>query len=106
MVKEFINTSIRFGKEIKTFIPSKFNNPTFYCPEYVKKISIAKHLAYENTKPFSDCLSMDAYLDQFAQYHKLCKALKKLKSTLRSNRYKANIVKISNYFINKDYSRG
>jgi len=31
--------------------------------------------------------------------------LKKLKSTLRSNRYKANIVKISNYFIYKDYSR-
>jgi len=32
---------------------------------------------------------------------------KSLKSTLRSNRYKANIVKIiSNYFINKDYSCG
>jgi len=46
---------------------------------------------------------MDTYLDQFIQYHKLFKALKKLKSSLRSNRYKANIVKISNYFMNKDY---
>ena len=55
---------------------------------------------------YSDCLSMDAYLDQYTQYHKLCKALKKLKSTFRTNRYKANIVKISNYFINKDYSDG
>jgi len=44
---------------------------------------------------------MDAYLDQFTQYHKLCEALKKLKSTLHSNRYKANIVKISKYLINK-----
>jgi len=49
---------------------------------------------------------MDAYLYQFTQYHKLCKALKKLKNNLYSNRYIANIVKISNYFINKDYSRG
>jgi len=32
--------------------------------------------------------------------------LKKLKSTLRSNRYKANIVKINNLFISKDYSHG
>jgi len=32
--------------------------------------------------------------------------LRKRKSTLRSNRYKAYIIKISNYFINKDYSRG
>jgi len=66
MVKEFINTSIRFGKEIKTFIPSKFNNPTFYCPEYVKKISIAKHLAYENIKhllrlSFDGCLFRSIY---------------------------------------------
>jgi len=97
MVKEFINTSINVGKEIKAFIPSKFKGPAFHCPEYVKKISIAKHLAYKNIKPFSDCPSIDAYLDQFTQYYKLYKALKKLKSTLRSNRYKANIVKISNY---------
>jgi hypothetical protein len=49
---------------------------------------------------------MDAYLDQFTQYHKLRKALRKIRSTLHSNRYKANIVKTSNYFISKDYSRG
>ena len=49
---------------------------------------------------------MDAYLDQFTQYYKLCKALKKHKSSLYSNRYNVNIVKISNYFINIDYSCG
>ena len=89
-------------RKLKLFFPSKYKGPAFHCPEYVKEISIAKHLAYENIKPFSDCPSMDAYLDQFTQYHKLCKTLKKLKSTLRSNRY----IIISNYFISKDYSRG
>jgi len=41
IVKDFINTSIPIGKEIKAFIPSKFKGPAFHCPEYVKKISIA-----------------------------------------------------------------
>jgi len=85
IVKEFINTSISVGKEIKAFIPSKFKGPVFHCPEYVKKISITKHLAYENIKPFSDCPWMANYLDQFTQYHKLFKDLKKIKNTLRSN---------------------
>ena len=43
MVKEFINTSISVGKEIKVFIPSKFKGPAFHCSEYIKKISIVKH---------------------------------------------------------------
>ena len=30
MVKEFTNTSISDGKEIKAFIPSKFRGPAFY----------------------------------------------------------------------------
>jgi len=61
-------------KNLKLFIPSKFKGPTFHCEEYVKKISIAKYLPYENIKSFLDCPSMDAYLDQFTQYHKLCNA--------------------------------
>ena len=69
-LKEFFNTSISVGKEIKAFIPSKFKGLTFYCLEYVQKISIAKHFAYENIKRFSDYPSVDSYLDQFTQYYK------------------------------------
>ncbi len=106
MVKEFINTANNIGKEIKVFVPDKLKGPAFHCPYYVKEISIAKHSAYENIKPFSDCISVDAYLDQFTQYHKLCKTLRKVKSALRSNRYKANIITVSNCFVNKEYRRG
>jgi len=66
IVKKFINISISVGKIIKAFIPSKFKGYAFHCPEYVKKISIAKHLAYENIKtvlilPFDECLFKSIY---------------------------------------------
>ena len=44
--------------------------------------------------------------EQFNKYEKLCKLIKKTKSKFRSARYKANIVKIGNYFLNKDFKNG
>eukprot|EP00833_Pecoramyces_ruminatium_P002775 jgi/Orpsp1_1/1176807/evm.model.c7180000059111.1 len=94
MVKKFINTSYSIGKKIKAFIPMDHKGPAFHCPYYVKKLSNDKHLAYVNIKPFSDCPNVDAYLEQFTQYHKLYKIIKKIKNLASDS---------SGHSLNSDY---
>ena len=53
-----------------------------------------------NIKPYFNCENVDNYLEQFNKYEKLCKLIKKTKSKFHSVRYKANRVKINNYFLN------
>ena len=60
-------------------------------------------LHFEILSPYFNCENVDNYLEQFNKYEKLCKLIKKTKSKFRSARFKANIVKIGNYFLNKDF---
>jgi len=53
-------------KKIKAFIPAELKGPGFHCPYYVKKLSNDKHLAYKNSKPFSDNPNIDADLNLFS----------------------------------------
>jgi len=53
-------------KKIKAFIPTELKGPGFHCPYYVKKLSNDNHLAYKNSKPFSDNSNVDADLNLFS----------------------------------------
>jgi exonuclease III len=106
MVEKFINTANNIGKDIKAFIPTNLKGSAFHCPYYIKKLSHEKHIAFRNIKPYFNCENVDNYLEQFNKYEKLCKLIKKTKSKFRSARFKANIVKIGNYFLNKDFKNG
>jgi len=103
MGENFINIVNNIGKVIKAFIPTNLKGSTFHCPYYIKKLSHEKQIAFQNIKPFFNCENVDNYLEQFNKYEKLCKLIKKTKSKFRSASYKANIVKICNYFLNKDF---
>jgi len=106
MVEKFINTANNIGKDIKALIPSNLKGSAFHCPYYTKKLSHVKHIAFRNIKPYFNCENVDNYLEQFNKYEKLCKLIKKTNSKFRSVRFKANIVKIGNYFLNKDFKNG
>ena len=91
---------------IKAFIPTNLKGSAFHCPYYIKKLSHEKHITFRNIKPYFNCENADNYLEQFNKYEKLYKLIKKTKSKFRSARFKANIVKIGNYFLNKDFKNG
>ncbi|KAG4104997.1 hypothetical protein H8356DRAFT_1418969 [Neocallimastix lanati (nom. inval.)] len=57
------------------------------------KLSDDKYLSHKKIKPFSDCSNVDAYLDQFTQYHKLL--------LIHLNHHKANVVESVNTLIIK-----
>jgi len=106
MVEKFINTANNIGKDIKAFIPTNLKGSAFHCPYYIKRLSHEKHIAFRNINPYFNCENVDNYFKQFNKYEKLCKLIKKTKSKFRSVRFKANIVKIGNYFLNKDFKNG
>ena len=106
MVEKFINTANNIGKDNMAFIPTNLNDSAFYCPFYIKKLSHEIHIAFRNIKLYFNCENVDNYTKQFNKYEKLCKLIKKTKSKFRSARFKANIVKICNYFLNKDFKNG
>eukprot|EP00833_Pecoramyces_ruminatium_P001771 jgi/Orpsp1_1/1175803/evm.model.c7180000055260.1 len=97
------NTLTADEDDIKAFIPTDLKGSAFHCPFYIKKLSHEKHIAFQNIKPFFNCENVDKYLEQFNKYEKLCKLIKKVKSKFRSARYKANIINIGNYPLNKDF---
>jgi hypothetical protein len=47
-----------------------------------------KNIAFRNTMPFFNCENVDNYFEQFNEYEKLCKLVKKTKNKFRSARYK------------------
>ena len=100
MVEKFINTANNIGKDIKAFIPTNLKGSAFHCLYYIKKLSHEKHIAFWNIMPYFNCENVDNYLEQSNKYEKLCKLIKKTKSKFHSVRYKANRVKINNYFLN------
>jgi len=91
------------------FIPTNLKGSAFHCAYYIKKNCLMKnilHITFWNIKPYFNCENVDNYLEQFNKYEKLCKLIKKTKSKFRSARFKVNIVKIGNYFLNKDFKNG
>ena len=102
-IDKFINTANNIGKDIEAFIPTNLKGSAFHCPYYIKKLSHEKHIAFRNIKLYFNYENSDNYLEQFNKYEKFFKLIKETTSKFRSARYKANIVKIGNYFLNKDF---
>ncbi len=104
IVEKLINTANNIGKDIKAFILTNIKGSAFHCPYYIKKtISWKAHCFYINIDHLFNCQNVDDYIDQFKKNEKLFKLLKKTKRKFRSARYKVNILKIDNYFLNKDF---
>jgi len=106
MTENFINTANNIEKDIKAFISTNLKGSAFHCPYFIKKLSHEKYIAFQNIKPFFNCKNVDNYLEQFNKYEKICKLTKKTRSKFRSVRHKSNILKIGNYFLNKDFKNG
>ena len=106
MVHKFIETSNTVGKELKAIVPANLKGPAFHCPQYIKNLSHEKHMAYKNIKPLSESENIDSYLNQFSAFNSLCTTIKKVKSKLRSNLYKANIISVGKHFFEKSFRLG
>ena len=65
MVEKFINTVNNIWKDIKAFISTNLKGSAFHCPYYIKKLSLEKHIAFRNIKPYYNCENVDNYLEQF-----------------------------------------